>query len=86
MHIAAAHGNTDIGNLLYDSNAKLDAKDKVSNYERCNLENNESYLKVDCEWPLSVTVDIGSGFFVLVSACKDFMYVWRDCINSFKAS
>ena len=30
MHIAAAHGNTDIGNLLYDSNAKLDAKDKVT--------------------------------------------------------
>ena len=47
MHIAAAHGNTDIGNLLYDSNAKLDAKDKVSNYERCTLQNNESCFKVD---------------------------------------
>ena len=78
MHIAAAHGNTDIGNLLYDSNAKLDAKDKVSNIERCNFENNESCLKVDCEWPLSVTLNIGSDFFVLVSAYKDFMYVWRD--------
>ena len=47
MHIAAAHGNTDIGNLLYDSNAKIDAKDKVSNYRRSSLENSKSCLKVD---------------------------------------
>ena len=66
MHIAAAHGNADIGNLLYDSNAKLDAKDKVSNYERCTLQNNESCFKVDWEWPLSVTLDIDIDFFVLL--------------------
>ena len=29
LHLAAAHGNVDIGYLLYDSDAKLDAIDKV---------------------------------------------------------